>query len=262
MSLVTSEHMRQFNEEGYFILEAVMNPEQLRGLRDETDRFIGMAHEEMDRLGTDTVGLNHRNSRYFVYNRHRESQILTDFLFSDLMYDVSTATLGENVYLFHEQYVIKAAEKGSKFSWHQDSGYVGHEHKAYLTCWCPLDDVNEENGTVYVLPYSRAGTKEMVKHVKEEGSNDLIGYFGNDPGVPVICPAGSVVAFSSKLFHRSGYNRTKNMRRVYLPQYSSEVITNPEGTKPWAFDIPFVRDGKRVAFPGTYKAQAQEAVSH
>lgn len=25
-------------------------------------------------------------------------------------------------------------------------------HKPYLTCWCTLDDVSEENGTVYVLP--------------------------------------------------------------------------------------------------------------
>ncbi|MDZ4742492.1 MAG: phytanoyl-CoA dioxygenase family protein [Verrucomicrobiota bacterium] len=255
MSIVSAEQLRQFHEEGYMILEAVMSKEQLEGLRDETDRYISLIHQEMDEKKTDTIGLNHRNSRYFVYNQHRKSQILTDFLFSDLMYDVSTSTLGENVYLFHEQYVIKAAEKGSKFSWHQDSGYLGHDHKDYLTCWCPLDDVNEENGTVYVLPYSRAGSRDLVKHVQEEGSNDLVGYFGDDPGIPVVCPAGSVVAFSSKLFHRSGFNRTSKMRRVYLPQYSSEVIMNAEGTKPWAFDIPFVKDGNRVAFPGTYKAE-------
>lgn len=259
--IVTPEHIRQFNEEGYFILEAVMTQEQLRGLRDETDRYISMMHEEMDRLGTDTLGINHRNSRYFVHNRHQESQILTDFLFSDVMYEVSTSALGKDVYLFHEQYVIKAAEKGGKFAWHQDSGYVGHEHKAYLTCWCPLDDVTVENGTVYVLPYSRAGTREMVKHIKEDGTNDLVGYHGDDPGIPVICPAGSIVAFSSKLFHRSGSNTTKNMRRVYLPQYSPEVIMNAEGTKPWAFDIPFVKDGKRVAYPGTYKAKQAMAAA-
>ncbi len=260
MSVVTPEQLRQFHEEGYMILEAVMSQDQLQGLRDETDRYIDMLHREMDAQGTDVIGINHRNSRYFVYNKHQHSRILTDFLFSDLMYEVSTAALGDNVYLFHEQYVIKAAEKGSKFSWHQDSGYVSHDHRTYLTCWCPLDDVNEENGTVYVLPYSRAGTRERIEHVKEEGSNDLVGYFGDDPGVPVICPAGSVVAFSSKLFHRSGFNRTNKMRRVYLPQYSPEVITTADGSRPWAFDIPFVLNGKRVAFPGTY-AVKEDAVT-
>lgn len=259
MSVVTPEQLHQFHEEGYMILEAVMSPDQIQGLRDETDRYISMIHQEMDDQKTDVLGINHRNSRYFINNKHQHSQILTDFLFSDLMYDVSTAALGDNVYLFHEQYVIKAAEKGSKFSWHQDSGYVTHDHRTYLTCWCPLDDVNEENGTVYVLPYSRAGTRERIEHIKEEGSNDLVGYHGDDPGVPVICPAGSVVAFSSKLFHRSGFNRTNKMRRVYLPQYSPEVIMHADGSKPWAFDIPFVLEGKRVGYPGTYKAQTEAA---
>ncbi|MDZ4815012.1 MAG: phytanoyl-CoA dioxygenase family protein [Verrucomicrobiota bacterium] len=247
--LISPEQLTQFHEEGYFILEGVMNRDQLQGLRDETDRYISIIHDEMDKSGTDVIGLNHRGSRYFVYNRHQDSPILTDFLYSDLMYEVCKTTLGDNAYLFHEQYVIKAAEKGMKFAWHQDSGYVGHEHKAYLTCWCPLDDVSEENGTIYVLPYSRAGTREIVKHLQEAGTNDLIGYTGNDPGIPVICPAGSVVAFSSKLFHRSGFNRTSKMRRVYLPQYSPEVIMNAEGTKPWAFAEPFIQKGNRVKHP-------------
>ena len=59
---------------------------------------------------------------------------------------------------------MKGAEQGMKFAWHQDSGYVKWynpttEHKPYVTCWCTLDDVSEENGTVYLLPHSRGGTK-------------------------------------------------------------------------------------------------------
>ena len=39
--------------------------------------------------------------------------------------------------------------------------------------------MNEENGTVYILPHSRAGTKDkIIDHLKEEGTNDLIGYTG------------------------------------------------------------------------------------
>ena len=73
------------------------------------------------------------------------------------------ATLGETDYLFNEQYVVKAAEKGLKFGWHQDSGFVGYTHRPYLSCWCAIDDVTVENGTVYLLPYSRAGTRELVE---------------------------------------------------------------------------------------------------
>lgn len=48
-----------------------------------------------------------------------------------------------------------------KFSRHQDSGYVGFAHAPYVTVWVTLDDVTVRNGTVYILPYSLAGTREV-----------------------------------------------------------------------------------------------------
>lgn len=163
-------------------------------------------------------------------------------------------TLGDVAYLFNEQYVVKAAEKGMKFGWHQDSGYIGHDHKPYLTCWCALDDVTEENGTVYILPYSRAGTRDWVRHTKEDGTNDLIGYTGDDPGIPVICPAGSIAVFSSTVFHRSGSNTTDQMRRIYLAQYCAELILNKDGSALLGIAEPVLRAGQTVAAPARVKA--------
>ena len=80
----------------------------------------------MDRLKTDVIGINHRNNRYFVANKWKQSPKMGQFLFSDYMADICRATLGPEAYVFIEQYVIKAAERGMKFAWHQDSGYVGH----------------------------------------------------------------------------------------------------------------------------------------
>src|SRR5947208_2777756 len=64
--------------------------------------------------------------------------------------------------------------------------------------------MSEENGTISVLPFSRAGTREVIDHVKDPVLNDLVGYFGDDPGDPVIVPSGSIALFSSALLHRSG----------------------------------------------------------
>jgi hypothetical protein len=52
------------------------------------------------------------------------------FLFSELMAQIARAALGDTVYLFNEQYVVKAAERGMRFGWHQDSGFVGYPHPA------------------------------------------------------------------------------------------------------------------------------------
>ena len=75
--------------------------------------------------------------------------------------------------------------------------------------------------------------------------DDLIGYHGDDPGIAMIVPAGSVVAFTSYNFHRSGPNTTGRMRRVYLTQYSAEPIRGADGGL-WAQAVPFLRGGAVV----------------
>ena len=245
---ISAEQVEQYKQEGYTVLESVIPSGHLEALRSEAQHHIDLMHAEMDKQGSDTLGISHRDKRYFISNKHPDSEALQSFLFSDFMAEITKAILGEDVYLFYEQYVIKAAEKGMKFSWHQDSGFVDFEHQPYLSCWCALDDMTEENGTIYVLPYDRAGTKELVPHVREESTNDKVGYHGDDPGVPVIVPAGSIALFSSLTFHRSGENTTPKMRRSYLAQYSATPMGNDDASKgTTTLAVPFLKGGERVA---------------
>lgn len=249
--MISEEQRKLYQTEGYMILPGVVPPAMLNMLREECSYYLGYYDSIMDAKGVTTENISHRGKRYFINNRYRLSSRLYQFIFSDLMAEVARATVGEEAYLFHEQWVVKGAEQGMKFAWHQDSGYVKWynpttQHRPYVTCWCTLDEVSEENGTVYLLPHSRGGTKsEIITHIKEDGTNDLIGYTGNDPGDPVIVPAGSIVAFDSFVFHRSGPNKTEKMRRIYLPQYSSSPIARPDG-KPWAMATPFLRNGVNI----------------
>jgi ectoine hydroxylase-related dioxygenase (phytanoyl-CoA dioxygenase family) len=243
---ITPGHVGQFRDEGFFVLENVLPASELKTLRGECQRFIDERDREMDRLGVDTLDLDHRGRRYFVHGYGRSAAVRR-FLFSELMAQIAHATLGDTVYLFNEQYVVKAAERGMRFGWHQDSGFIPYAHRPYLTCWIALDDVTEANGTVYLLPYSRAGTREVVEHVQDEETNDLIGYFGDDPGDPVIVPAGSIACFSSTLFHRSGPNTTDRMRRVYLAQYSGVPILSEDSSRPRHLAEPLLIGGERVS---------------
>jgi ectoine hydroxylase-related dioxygenase (phytanoyl-CoA dioxygenase family) len=243
---ITTEHVRRFRDEGFFVLESVLPQTELELLRSECQRFIDERDREMDRLGVETLDLDHRGSRYFVH-AYGKSDDIERFLRSDFMVEIAKAALGDTVYLFNEQYVVKAAEHGMKFSWHQDSGFVEYEHRPYLTCWIALDDVTEANGTVYLLPYSRAGTRNVVEHVRDEETNDLVGYFGDDPGDPVIVPAGSIACFSTTVFHRSGTNTTERMRRVYLAQYTAEPLLSEDRSRPRILAQPLLVDGKQVS---------------
>lgn len=246
-NLVSREMINRFNTEGYFVLERVMPQEHLEILRNEWNYYLDKIHAMMDREGKDVLGINHRGKRYFVSNSYRETGRMLPVIFSHYLADICRATLGPDAYMFNEQYVVKAAEVGLKFGWHQDSGYIGYPHRPYLSCWCALDDMTVENGTVYMLPYSRAGTREMVKHRIDPVLNDKVGYDGPDPGEPVIVPAGSIAVFSSTTFHRSGSNTTSRPRRVWLAQYSAEPILTPDKSRNWALADPFLKDGRVVA---------------
>lgn len=248
-TILTDEHRRQYETDGYFVLESVISEPHLQLLRDCCQAAIDEMDAQMDREGTDSLGINHRGKRYFVGQSYRNHPELAEFLFSDLMAAICRATLGDTAYLHNDQYVVKCEKTGMSFAWHQDGAYVHArigDHPECITCWCTLDDVNEENGTVYLSPASRFGKRELVEHRRDPETNDRIGYFGDDPGDPVIAAAGSVAVFSSLVFHRSGANPSGSQRRVYLAQYAPAPIQNRPNEWPQYFAEPFLRQGVRV----------------
>lgn len=238
----------QYQREGFVILPRVIPDDLLELLRSGCKASMDATDAEMDAKGVDALGINRRGNRYFSCQPSHSDRRLYDFIFSPLMEGVCRQLLGDTAHVFWEQYVVKGAETGMSFSWHQDSGYVGADtpHRPYLTCWCALDDMSEANGTAYILPQSRAGIRSRVEHIRDPQINDLVGYFGSDPGDPVLCPAGSIALFSSVTFHRSGWNRTPHLRRAYLIQYSHDLIRRSDGTS-WGRTEPFLIDGQRIA---------------
>ncbi len=240
--MISDEQRRQYREEGFFILERVIPDEHLQILRDSCDCLIDAMHAEMDRLGTDHIHISHRGKRYHIAKQYEQAERLSEYVFSDLMADVCKATIGETAFLFYDQYVVKAAETGLSFSWHQDGGYLGFPHRPYVTVWAAVDDMTIENGTASVLPYSKVGIRTLVEHVRDPET----GYFGDEPGIPAVVPAGSLVVFSSLTFHRSGVNTTDKFRRAYVTQYSPEPIYKPATHEPMHLAVPFLEDGRIV----------------
>lgn len=248
-SPLTDQQVRSYREHGWTLAPSILPAEHLALLRGNAQIAIDKVDAEMDQAGTDVIGINHRGKRYFSTNTSQQQPALCDFIFSPLMAGLCRQLLGGEVRVFWEQYVIKGAETGMSFAWHQDSGYVSADsaHQPYLTCWVALDDMSPANGTISVLPISRLGIKARVEHEQDPVTNDLVGYHGTDPGDQVVCPAGSLALFSSVTFHKSGANTTNRMRRVYLIQYSAGRILRPDGT-PWGRDEVLLTDG-RLAQP-------------
>ena len=243
---VSDDQTRQYHEEGYMILENFFSEDEIETLRRACESEIAEMDRRIDAGDPDVASINHKGKRYFLPHVAQKHGDMEQLVFGDKMAEVVQKTVGDEAYLFLDQYVVKAADHGMKFSWHQDAGYIKHSRvKPYLTCWIALDDMTEQNGTVYILPFSRAGSKELVHHEEDPDLKDQVGYKGDDPGIPAIVPAGTLLAFTSHTFHRSSSNQSNMMRRAYLIQYSPEVIRKPDGSV-HLNDKAFLKEGKVV----------------
>ena len=241
---VTADQQDHFRDEGFILFEDCLSATELDALQGGCAAAISNVEARMDAAGTDVSGINHRGKRYFEPAHPDDFPSLRDVYFDSLAATILKATLGPDAYLFLAQYTVKCGDVGLKFSWHQDSGYIGFPHPPTINLWCALDDMTEENGTLHLLPYSRAGTRELVPHRLDPETNDLTGYFGDDPGDPLVVSAGTVLAFSSTVFHRSGPNRTPAMRRAITIEYTKHPLINPESGEQLLWAIPFLADGK------------------
>lgn len=248
---VSAAERQRFRDEGYVVFKNAIAPDLLAMLREECAYFLRREDEKMDRLGVDQLGITHRNKRYHAAFAIRDRPVLRRYLFSDVMKAICEALVGPDAYLFFDGFVVKGADVGMKLAWHQDSGYVNAvdgdiAHKPYITVWCPLDDVTEQNGTVYILPTSESGIRTWVRHELDRPSNDWVGYFGRAKGIPVIAPAGTIAVFSSLTLHSSGANTTHNLRRAYISQYSPEPVLTADRKMLWGNAVPFLRGGKAI----------------
>jgi ectoine hydroxylase-related dioxygenase (phytanoyl-CoA dioxygenase family) len=246
----------QFAARGFAVFEGVLVGEALDLLRRECGGFIAREDARMDAAGVDRLDLSHRGRRYFANECQRERPELRKVLFGETMAGVCRATLGDEAYFFMDQFVVKGAEDGLPFGWHQDSGYMAYnggpaDHAPYLTCWCTLDDATVDNGTVRLAPFPAAphSRDAIVHHRRDLATNDLVADAPEAAAIPVEAPAGSIVAFSSRLLHATGANRTDRLRRVYLAQYTPEAILNPGTRRLRRNAIVFLRDGRRVTLP-------------
>ena len=178
--------------------------------------------------------------------------------------------LGDTVYYTHSEIVVKRGKENENsaerttFGWHQDSGYVPYQHTPYLSCWCALTEMTSTNGTISVLPIERNPPNDEVhkvnwsdkprpgangefpcyQHRNDEKSADMIGYFGNDRGVEVVCPIGSIVVFSSLTLHCSSSNRSNALRSAYNVQYAPVPLMSEDQQTFRHKADPFILNGQ------------------
>lgn len=230
---INSSQIKNFKSEGFMIVPDFLSPEELEMIREICDISVHNTEKEMKEKGIDEDRINVLGKKYFIKDARKSHPKIKSVLFSEKTAKVCKATIGNTAYLHTEQFVVKMTDSNTNFAWHQDSGYSVYqggaaEHKPYLTCWVALDDMSAKNGTISILPFSRSPSRELIEHFWSDELNAMVGYNGKDDGDLVEVKAGTLVAFSSFLLHKSGANTTNKPRRSYFMAFTPELFTYKE----------------------------------
>lgn len=125
------------------------------------------------------------------------------------------AFLGENISLSSQVGIInEPSDKIYQAAWHRELQYqhfVSSKPLALQSLVC-IDDFTEETGATLMLPYSHA--------FEDFPSDDFV----RSNMAQVCAPAGSILVFNSMVYHRSGVNVSRSVRRGINNLYTLPII--------------------------------------
>ena len=162
------------------------------------------------------------NNRFL---RHPE---IIDLVRRPALVDRMRCILGDDLFLWRIGAFIKEANAGiglKEVPWHQDHNYWPIEPALVCSAWLAVDDVDEENSAVHIIPKSH---REMIPHIpgtEEQYLHEQADpkYFDARQKIPMKCRAGEFFLFNERLLHWSKPNTSDRRRfglaiRVLPPQ--------------------------------------------
>jgi phytanoyl-CoA hydroxylase len=107
---------------------------------------------------------------------------------------------------------------------HQDYEYIKNELNTLTACWIAMDDADEENGCLWVVPGTNRGpllghgaVRDTEEH--EDWTTEAVG-IDHAAEVPVRMRSGDALFFHNLLVHSSTRNRSASRtRRAYVCHY-------------------------------------------
>ena len=208
----------QFDREGWFVVDRLVDDGTLAAITEEIDRREAKVEAFLRQQPDERLSIAEAGALTVSVHLAARSPVLRDLACSLPMTELCADLLGPDVNLYWDQAVYKKPEKPQRFPWHQDNGYAYVEPQQYLTCWIALTDATVDNGCPWVVPgVHRMGT--LAHWMSDLGWQCLE---APDDAVAVPVRAGSIVVLSSLTPHTTGPNLTASVRKAYIVQLAPD----------------------------------------
>ena len=103
-----------------------------------------------------------------VLDRHFDEKFIWQLATHPKILDCIEDLIGPNILLLATHAFCKYGPQEKLVAWHQDVTYWGLEPPEALTAWYAIDDSNQENGCMRVLPSTHLGLRNMGNLGKKE----------------------------------------------------------------------------------------------
>jgi len=248
----SQEQIDFFRKHGWLVVEDAIPQTDLDELEGYCDKIL----EDKQRYAYDWAwdAKEEKDERSFRIVQSSPSLVWADAddaAYRKWLVAFGSALMNLKLEFWYDQFLGKPPGKSVPTYWHQDEGYWGRNllNKG-ITCWIPLQDVNEQSGCMHFIDAGHVG--QVLTHKPVEGmQSDLLTCMEDvDETRKIACPIkrGSVTFHHSNTPHMTTANTSKAWRKA-ISNHMQEVGAGGEGNHyPWKFYVN-QRTGKRIVPP-------------
>jgi ectoine hydroxylase-related dioxygenase (phytanoyl-CoA dioxygenase family) len=243
MSLAT--HAEQFRAQGYTVARGLFSPQEAAALRTHLDRVRHDGPREDGDAGFDTASTDPLLQWPRLLQVHRWDAASRDWLL-DPRVTGRAASLLETTPLAVQCMVYFKPPGSRGQALHQDQYFIRARPGTCLAAWMALDDTDDENGCIRVVPGSQDWPLLCPEPADTRVSfaRDSIPLPPGTPELPIEMRAGDVLFFNGSLVHGSRPNRSDTrFRRALIGHFIESRATSvvawnqpviaPDGQELW-----------------------------
>jgi phytanoyl-CoA hydroxylase len=222
--MIDQQAVAFFRDQGYLVVPEVLSQTEIAALREVTEAFVERAravtsHDEIYDLEDSHSAAEPRVRR--IKTPHRWDDTYRRMVDHPRILAALQKLWGPSIRFDVSKLNLKAAGYGAPVEWHQDWAFYPHTNDDLAAVGIMIDDVDDSNGPLLVLPGSHKGP--IFDHHADGvfcGAMDPArGEVDYRKAVALTGPAGSITIHHVRTVHGSATNRSGRPRRLLLHQY-------------------------------------------
>jgi phytanoyl-CoA hydroxylase len=228
--LISKEDIQLFQEEGYIIIRNLFSEEEIAALR---TNFMNL-HAQGEIEGCfkaepieEAIKSGNILSAYpRMMHPHRVNEEAMRYMLDPRVFYILKQLLGEEAVAAQSMFYFKPpGAKGQAL--HQDNFYLKVEPGTCIAAWTAIDDADEANGGLFVVPNSQKEEIQCPHEADPQQSftKDEVDIPDGLQPIPTDLKAGDVMFFNGNMIHGSYPNLSEDrFRRAFICHYAGGSV--------------------------------------